>query len=109
LKIAGVNETRLLDSERISQLTSRLKAPVNQRSLLVFFVGLRIKDSALKKLYPHIYFGSNLCNDLATLRLDNKSADLDYPILLAESSSGQNFSRTTDNIRYSETELFFLQ
>jgi len=104
-----MNKIRLLNSERISQLIFRLKVFVNQRSLLIFFVGLRIKDSALKELYSYTDFEFNLYNNLATLRIDNKSVDLNYSILLAESSSGQNFSRTTDNIRYSEIELFFLQ
>jgi hypothetical protein len=109
LKVAGVNETRLLDPGRMSQLTSRLRAPANQRPLLVFFVGLRTKDSALKELYPHTDFGPNLCNNLATLRIDNESADLDHPILLAESSPGQNFSRATDDTRCSGAESFPLQ
>jgi len=109
LKVVGVNETRLLDPGRMSQLATKLRAPANQCPLLVLFLGLRAKDAALEELFPHIESGSETCADLATLQVDKESAGSEYPIYLAQSSPGQNLSRATDDTRCFGTESFSLQ
>lgn len=109
LKVVGVNETRLLEPGRMSQLATKLRAPANQYPLLVLFLGLRAKDAALEELFPHIEFGSEPGADIATLQIDNESVGSEHPIYLAQSSPGQNLSRATADTRCYGTESFSLQ
>lgn len=107
LKVVGVDETRLLDPSRMSQLATKLRAPADQSPLLVLFLGLRAKDAALEELFPHIEFGSDA--GLATLQVDNESVGSEHPIYLAQSGPGQELSRVTDDTRSYGTESFSLQ
>ena len=56
LQVVGINDLRLLDPGRMSQLVRELKNPSNQRPSSLLFVGQQAKDLALRELFPENNF-----------------------------------------------------
>jgi len=106
LQVVGINDLRLLDPGRMSQLAKELKNPLNQRPSSLLFVGRQAKDLALRELFPDNNFKKRFCDGVATLRIDNASTYSDYPILFAESSPSQAIPLAAEDPRVCETESF---
>ena len=109
LQAIGINELRLLDPGRTSQLVRELKDPANQRPSLMLFVGREAKDLALRELFPDNNFKKHSCEGVATLRIDNASIYSDHPILFAESRPSHAIPLAADDSRLCETDSFPIQ
>ncbi len=105
----GINDLRLLDPGRMSQLVRELKNPSNQRPSSLLFVGRQVKDLALRELFPDNNFKKHCCDGVATLRIDNASTYSDHPIFFAESSPSQAIPLAAEDPRVCETESFPIQ
>ena len=109
LQIVGINDLRLLDPGRMSQLVRELKNPLNKRPSSLLFVGRQAKDLALQELFPDNNFKKHCCDGLATLRIDNASTYFDHPIFFAESSPSQAISLAAEDPCVGETKSFPIQ
>ncbi len=106
LQVVGVNETRLVDPGRMSQLVKALRDPINQRPSTIMLIGRNAKNAALEDIFPDNHaFESRSCEGITTLRVDNESAGSAHPIFFAESSPDQAISWVDS----SDTESFPLQ
>ena len=109
LQVVGINDLRLLDPGRMSQLVRELRNPSNQRPSSLLFVGRQAKDLALRELFPDNNFKKHFCDGVATLRIDNASTYSDHPIFVAESSPSQAIPLAAEDPRVCETESFPIQ
>ena len=109
LQIVGINDLRLLDPGRMSQLIRELKNPSNKRPSFLLFVGRQAKDLALQKLFPDNNFKKHCCDSMATLRIDNASTYSNHPIFFAESSLSQAISLAAEDPRVGEIKSFPIQ
>ena len=109
LQVVGINDLRLLDPGRMSQLVRELKDPANQRPSSLLFVGRQAKDLALRELFPDNNFKKHPCDGVATLRIDNASIYSDRPILFAESSPSDAIPLAAEDPHLCETESVPIQ
>jgi len=109
LQVVGVNEIRLLDPGRMSQLVGELRNAANQRPSQLLFVGQHTKDLALRELFPDNNFKKGFCDGVATLRVDNASTYSEYPIFFAESCPSQATPLMAEDAHTCETESFPVQ
>ncbi len=104
LHVAGGREVVLINSGRLARIVGELTNPVTQQPSVLFFIGRKAKNQALRELFPnHIKKGRN--DGIATLRVDNTSLYSDYPVLFAESDPFTTVVLTL-NASCHETESF---
>ncbi|KAL8832502.1 MAG: hypothetical protein Q9191_000229 [Dirinaria sp. TL-2023a] len=108
-RVVGINDLRLLDPGRMSQLVRELRNSSNQRPSSLLFVGRQVKDLALRELFLDNNFKKHFCDGVAILRIDNASIYFDHPIFFAESSSSQVIPLAVEDPRVDETESFPIQ
>ena len=75
----------LWDTGRLSRLSLELTNPSRQKPSLILFVGRKIKEFALRDLFPWNNIKRSSREGLVTLRADTLSLHSDFPIFFAES------------------------
>lgn len=106
LQVIGINDLRLLDPGRMSQLARELKNSANQRPSSLLFVGRQAKDFALRELFPDNNFKKRFCDGVATLRINNANIYSNYSIFFAESSPSQAISLAAEDPCACKTKLY---
>jgi len=109
LQVVGMNEIRLLDPGRMSQLVGELRNAANQWPSQLLFVGQHTKDLALRELFPDNNFKKGFCDGVATLQIDNASIYSEYPIFFTESSPSQVTPLRAEDAHTCNTESFSIQ
>ena len=87
LRIAEDKEVCILDDGRLKRAVQAMTNPSAQYPSLLFFIGRKAKDLALRELFPHnnVRRGRQDRNCIANLRLDASSISCTRPILFADS------------------------
>ncbi len=109
LQVIGINDLRLLDPNRMSQLIRKLKNLSNQRPSSLLFVGRQAKNLALRELFLDNNFKKHFCDDVTTLRIDNASTYFDHSIFFAKSSPSQAIPLAVEDSHVCETKSFLIQ
>ncbi len=85
INLEGEHETLIHDEGRLQQILSDLTNPKEQRPSLIFFVGRKAKNVALREFFPYNNIKKGRQDGLANIRIDTTSLNSDYPILFADS------------------------
>jgi len=75
------------DDGRLQRILPDLVDPKQQWPSLLFFVGTKTKNVALRELFPYNNIRKARLEGLANLRLDTASVNSDYPLLFADSDA----------------------
>ena len=86
LQFSDTREFAITDTKRISRLLPDLDDPSVQRPSIVFFVGSKAKDIALRELFPWNNIRRGRREGIASLRAETLSLHSSYPIFFAESN-----------------------
>ena len=84
LSAAGSKDVSLRDENRLDQILTEMTNPEFQFPSLLFFLGRKTKDQAIRQLFTHNKIGKKRHDGFATLRGDNSTLGADYPILFAD-------------------------
>jgi len=88
LQLTG-NQTLILnDTGRLDRVINELADPAQQTPTLLYFLGRRAKDAALKEIFPHNNLRRGRSNGLANIRVDTASITRDSPLIFADSDLG---------------------
>lgn len=86
LQISHDNESSLIEPYRLRHLIQEFPHATSQYPSLIFFIGPRAKDLAIRQLFPWNNFKkSRKDGGFATLRAEMVSLQSEFPLLLAES------------------------
>ena len=73
-----------IDHHRFQNLVQSLPDPCNQTPTLLFFLGQKNKDEALRYIFPHNNLKKTKLDGFARIRVDNSTASTKEPILFAD-------------------------
>ncbi|KAI9676515.1 MAG: hypothetical protein M1817_000673 [Caeruleum heppii] len=84
---------RLVDGEKLSvsygdrlgRLTNQMTHPATQFPHVMFFLGKKAKNVALRQIFPHNNIGRGRGDGIASLRVDTATLQMPNPILFADS------------------------
>ncbi len=85
VKLDGEHEISIHDEGRLLQILGDLANPKEQRPSLIFFVGRKAKNVALREFFPYNNIKKGRQDGLANIRIDTTSLNSEYPILFADS------------------------
>lgn len=85
LQFSDTRELAINDTTRIPRLLPDLDDPSSQRPSIVFFVGSKAKDVALRELFPWNNLRRGRREGIASLRAETLSIQSSNPIFFAES------------------------
>lgn len=85
LRFSDVKKITLIDTGRLTRLISELNHPSHQWPTLLLFVGRKVKQIALKEIFPYNNIKKSTSEDIITLRSETTSIHTDHPIFFAES------------------------
>ena len=85
VQLAGEREISIQDDGRLPRILRDLVNPKEQWPTLLFFVGRKAKNTALRELFPYNNIKKDRHVGLANLRLETTSVNSDHPILFADS------------------------
>ena len=85
LQVSNTKELVLYDTGRLSRLLSELADPCNQKPSLIYLVGKKAKDIAIREMFPWNNVRRGKREGLATLRVETSTTSTAYPIFFAES------------------------
>lgn len=86
LQVSGSEELTLHNEGRLTRLLPELIDPEAQKPSLLFFLGHRAKNVALRELFPYNNIKRSRPDGIANLRIDTSTLNSDYPILFADSN-----------------------
>ncbi|KAL9082765.1 MAG: hypothetical protein Q9165_008787 [Trypethelium subeluteriae] len=84
IQLAGAEDCTVTDTNRLSRIVYELINPRYQDPAIVFFLGSRAKDVALRQIYPHNNFRRGRSGGIANIRVDNQTVGADRPIIFAD-------------------------
>ena len=73
-----------IETGRFSSILQQLHDAQNQTPSLLFFLGGKAKDLALRRLFPQNHFKRRTQDGLANITIDNASANCNNPIIIAD-------------------------
>lgn len=85
LQIVHAKKPAICDTGRLSRLLPELRDPTSQKPTLLFFVGHKAKDTALRELFPWNNVRKGVRTGIASLRVDTTTTESKFPVLFAES------------------------
>lgn len=90
LQISGTQQHIFHDEGRLGRILLDLTNPIHQRPSVLFFVGRKAKNVALRELFPYNNIVKARQDGVANLRIDTTTTNSDYPILFADSDTSQD-------------------
>ena len=85
VRLSGIHPNcSVVDPQRLHHLVQSLPEPERQTPSLLLFVGQKIKDQALRYLFPHNNLKRTRQDGLARIRVDNSTATSSYPLFFAD-------------------------
>ncbi|KAK5163302.1 hypothetical protein LTR04_002627 [Oleoguttula sp. CCFEE 6159] len=84
LQLAGAKDFTLSDTSRLKRVIWEMADPTSQTPSLLFFLGKKAKDVALRELFPRNNLKRNRANGFASVRLDTASISCNNPIIFAD-------------------------
>ncbi|KAL9083483.1 MAG: hypothetical protein Q9165_008510 [Trypethelium subeluteriae] len=84
LQLAGVKDFTFVDTGRMGRLIQELTRPAEKTPMVLFFLGRKAKDAALRELFPNNNINRCRSNGLADIRTDTTTIDSQSPILFAD-------------------------
>ena len=106
LQILDAKEPAFCDTGRLARLLPELQDPARQEPTLIFFIGRKAKDEALRALFPWNNVRKGGRDGVASLRVDTTTIQSRHPVLFAESdpsSSATSHSETLLSCHKSKT------
>jgi len=85
LQSANTKELQLRDGGRIRRVVQEMPDPIAQSPSVVFFIGQKAKNIALRQLFPRNNIRRGRRDGFANLRIDNATLNSDRPIWFADS------------------------
>lgn len=85
LQTANTKELHFRDGGRMKQVIQEMPNPIAQYPSLIFFVGQKAKNIALRELFPYNNIKRGHRDGFANLRTDNATIHSDQPIWFADS------------------------
>jgi len=85
LQTANTKELQFRDGRRMKQVVQEMPNPVAQYPSLIFFIGQKAKNIALRELFPYNNIKRGHRDGFANLRIDNATIQSDQPIWFADS------------------------
>ena len=85
LQVSNTKDLTLHDTGRLSRLLSELVDPVNQKPSLLFLIGKRAKEVAIREMFPWNNVKKNKRDGVATLRVETSTIESTNPVFFAES------------------------
>lgn len=92
LQSANTGESQLRDGGRMKRIIQEMPRPVAQYPSIIFFMGQKAKNTALRELFPYNNIKRGRRDGFANLRMDNTTISSDQPIWFADSDP---FTRVT--------------
>ena len=85
LQVSNTKDLALHDTGRLSRLLSELVDPGNQKPSLLFLIGKRSKEVAIREMFPWNNVKKNRRDGIATLRVETSTIESTNPVFFAES------------------------
>lgn len=85
LQSANTKELQFRDGGRMKQVIREMPNPIAQYPSLIFFIGQKAKNIALRELFPYNNIKRGHRDGFANLRIDNATIRSDRPIWFADS------------------------
>ena len=85
LNITGEEHLYLHYGERIARILAELTEPHIQYPSVILFLGNKVRDLALRQIFPRNNLRRTHKNGIINLRLDSSTISADYPIWFADS------------------------
>lgn len=98
LQLLQNTEPALCDTERLARILPELKDARQQEPNLLFFIGRKAKEVALRELFPWNNVRKGHRDGIASLRIDNTTVDSQNPVLFAESDPFAPFMSRPTNL-----------
>ena len=109
VQLAGEREIFIQDEGRLRRLLCELENPKEQRPTLLFFIGGKAKNNALRELFPYNNIRRGRHDGLANLRLESTSVKSNHPILFADSEFAYTIPSTVHYTTCHETFKYNIQ
>lgn len=84
IQVAGAQDCTITDTGRLHRVVHELINPVLQTPSLLFFLGNKSKDEALRQIFPQNNFRRTRSGGVANVRLDTRTVAADRPVLFAD-------------------------
>ena len=98
LQILDAKEPALSDTGRLARLLRELQNPAQQEPTLIFFVGRKAKDEALRAVFPWNNVKKGGRDGIASLRVDTTTIQSRHPILFAESDPSSSATSQSETL-----------
>lgn len=96
LRLLCSRELHVENTEALSKLFAQLPHPHIQRPSLLFFIGKKVKNEAIRHMFPYNNTGRSECKGIARIRSDKATTEHPHPTFFADAEL--NFDVSTRSV-----------
>ena len=82
--LSGRDGLHIHHDHRATSIIQQMTDPATQHPSMIFFLGRKCKDTALREIFPHNNIRRGRYDGLVNLRLDSSTISADVPLIIAD-------------------------